>query len=195
MRLATPVGNARDADGDSSRLVDGNRGLLGAAPGGNHILDKQNLLSLFELKTPTKGHHALDPLSETCPHTEPSARFVADDQAAESRRHDEVGSGVSCRPPLRRERAPELLRDDRMLKGNRALQVALRMQPRGESEVALEECSGSAHEIEDLVLCHVSLRQTILPLYMVAAGQPRSSMPSNGLFWLLLSDAEMSIEA
>ena len=96
---------------------------------------------------------AVLPLREDRAHAERTADLLADDHTAERRRHHDGRSEIARAV---RERRAERLRVARMLQDERALQIARTVQPRGQTEMPVEQRARSPEEIKKLVARHAS---------------------------------------
>jgi hypothetical protein len=129
----------------SRRPRDFNR-LPRRSSGGHDVFDDKHLLAGREGESSTQSQRALLALGKDRAHAEGTPDFVSDNDAAESRREDNLRPEAAYVPGKERTAPFGLLR---VLEDERTLQVAGAVEPRCQAEMALEEGADPSEQVQD----------------------------------------------
>ena len=134
-RAATAIDNRRGADDLRPRRLRNLHGLSRGAARRQHVLDDEDAIAPTEREPPAQHKYAILPFGENRAHAEPTADFLADDDAAKRRRKHHVGPQIA-RPVA--DGTPQRFSVPRMLQYERRLQVARTVESGREAEMPIE---------------------------------------------------------
>ena len=144
------------------------RRLARRAAGRDDVLDDEHAIGWRQREAAAQRQRAVLTLGEHRADAERAPDFLADDDAAERRRQDDGRLQVRVRV---RQRVAERVGELGILQHERALQVAVAVQPGRQPEVPFEQRAGLAEQIEDRAPDPSVGRLSVL----AAAGCPRTA--------------------